>query len=54
MTREARGETDVPRPDRERPTEPPEDPSEPWEPPVPQAPLGPEGVPKEEDPGPDA
>ena len=34
--------------------EPPEDGSEMWEPPVPDSPIGPEGVPKEEDPGPDA
>ena len=34
--------------------EPQADPAEPWEPPLPESPLGPEGVPKEEDPGPDA
>ncbi len=38
----------------EEAVEPKADPSEPWEPPIPQSPLGPEGVPKEEDPGPDA
>ena len=34
--------------------EPQADPAEPWEPPLPESPLGPEGVPKEEDPGPNA
>ena len=30
------------------------DPAELWEPPLPEESVGPEGVPKEEDPGPDA
>ena len=30
------------------------DDSEMWEPPLPDGPIGPEGVPKEDDPGPDA
>ena len=38
----------------EEAVDPQADPAEPWEPPIPQRPLGPEGVPKEEDPGPDA
>ena len=42
------------RSEAEEPSTPPEDDSEMWEPPVPARPLGPEGVPKEEDPGPDA
>jgi hypothetical protein len=38
----------------DEPEEPERDPTEPWEPPIPEDSPGPEGVPKEEDPGPDA
>ena len=46
MTEEPREPT--PEPEEAR------DPAELWEPELPDEPVGPEGVPKEEDPGPDA